>query len=262
MSAGAAFSVVTAVKAAFGFIPKGIRRAWLSLGLMLVIFGITQANIVPEQASNILLIAAILLQFAAIGALYRVAIFEQYARAEGLGPGGLQFSKPEWRLIGATLLVSLFWIMVFITLSLVLAVILSASGLGAETYNNLDSLFQELTHGAVAGYVVIGFIILTLVVLGILSLKLCLYQPATIAGRQMISLNALSLSSGQVIKLFVGYVILTLPVVVLAYGLQQIENHWLARLVNAVVAVLFVLPVTVGFLSSAYKQITDLRASH
>lgn len=262
MSARPAFSVITAVKAAFGFIPTGIRRAWLSLGLMLVVFGINQLNLLPDAAGSFLLVVAIGLQFAAIGALYRVAIFDQYARAEGLGPGGLQFSKPEWRLIGATLLVSLFWIMVFITLSLVLAVILSASGLGAESYNNLDNLFQELTRGAVAGYVVIGFIVITLIVLGVLSLKLCLYQPATIAGRQMISLNALSLSSGQVVKLFAGYVILTVPVVALAYGLQSFDSHWIGRLVNVVVAVLFVQPVTVGFLSSAYKQIVDLRTSH
>lgn len=261
MTAKPAFSVVEALKAAFGFVPTGIARSWLSLGLLLIVFGLYQSAFVPPVFQPVLFLASVALQFAAIGALYRVAIFDTYARAEGLGPGGLQFTKTEWRLIGATLLVALFWLMVFITLSLVLAVIMSASGLGADTYNNPAGLFRELMAGQAAGLVVMALIAIILGVLAVLSLKLSLYQPATVAGRQMISLNALTLSSGQVIKLFLGYVVICLPLVLLAYGLQSLGGSVVGRLIDAVIGVLFVLPVTVGFLSSAYKQIMDLRAS-
>ncbi|GGZ36738.1 hypothetical protein [Asticcacaulis endophyticus] len=262
MTVKPAFSVIAALKAAFGFVPTGIARAWLSLGLLLIVFGLYQSGAVPQAAHPVLLLASVGLQFAAIGALYRVAIFGTYARAEGLGFGGLQFARTEWRLIGATLLVGLFWLMVFITLSLVLAVIMSASGMGTETYNSPAGLFQELKGGQVAGLVIMALIVLILCVLGVLSLKLSLYQPATVAGRQMISLNALNLSSGQVIKLLLGYGVICLPLIILAYGLQGLGDHWSGRLIDAAIGVLFVLPVTVGFLSSAYKQIMDLRASH
>ncbi|WAC49065.1 hypothetical protein OVA03_03885 [Asticcacaulis sp. SL142] len=96
MTVKPAFSVIAALKAAFGFVPTGIARAWLSLGLLLIVFGLYQSGAVPQAAHPVLLLASVGLQFAAIGALYRVAIFGAYARAEGLGFGGLQFAKTEW----------------------------------------------------------------------------------------------------------------------------------------------------------------------
>ncbi|MDC7684293.1 hypothetical protein PQU92_13470 [Asticcacaulis sp. BYS171W] len=260
MSFGPAFHLVGALKSAVTTLPTLWRQAWLAL---LVLFGLVLISQLPQiglGTRRALIVASLLFQFVVAGGLYRVALFgERYAKPEGLGFGGVQFGKPEARLIGAGLLAGLFWLMVFATLCVVLALFLGAAGLADQSHNTPHGFFLELVNGPQPqGVVLLVAIAGVMLTLTILSVKLWLHQAATVAEHRVVSLNALTLSSGQTVKLFLGYLYLALPFIVLSAVIPTAGN--LSLIVNLALGVGVFLPVSIAFLASAYRQIMDLRA--
>jgi|GEM_PF-993982 len=255
------FDLRQALKAAVAFVPAAWRQGWLALGVLfaLVVAGQTVlAGSVGGQ--RIVIIAVLLFQFVVTGALYRIALFGPEARREGLGIGGVQFARPEWRLIGAGLLVSLFWLMVFVMLCVVLALFLSAAGL-AERVGSLEAMRHEFVSGPQPqGAILLLTVVVIMFILITLSIRLWLHQAATVARRQVVSLQALSLSAGQTLKLLLGYVILTLPFVVIG-AVVPVQWGMISVWLNLALGIGLFWPLTVGFFASAYRQIMALRAA-
>jgi hypothetical protein len=269
MSFGQAFHLVRALKASVLGMPQLWAKAWLSLSLLFALLLVGQSHLIDQLGvwgHRGFIISALLFHIVVIGALYRIALFDRFATVEGLGFGGLQFTKPELRLMGAGILVSLFWFLVFIALCVVLALFLGATDLASVTYETPQALYMALINGpqpqGIIVLCVIGIIMLTLLILWV---KLWLHQAATVAEHQMVSLNALSLSSGQTVKLFLGYVYILIPFVIFAeITARQVNVNLagfdLALALNLCVGVFIFLPLSIGFFANAYRQISELRA--
>ena len=282
-----AFSVTKALKAAAGFLPQAWAGAWLALILLFaVVVGVPlvlsrYANLLPMPLAAAPLIAVfliLLVKLVAQGALYRIALFGNSVRTQDLGFGGVQIARPELRLLLASLVVAAFIAVIAATLFVVFAIALSLSGLAAGYENSLAAVCAMVKRHAGIDYLFLGYIAAAGVFMLFVALKFVLMPAANIAGSRLVTLNALGLSSGNVGKLFLGLVALVLPFAVI-YGLAA--RHFgpeilLAYLLphafgpaDRVLALhagmqalsLFVLlPLVVGFLASAYRQIVANRS--
>lgn len=191
----------------------------------------------------------------AVGALARLSIRDDLteARALGLGPLGLQAKPPEARLVGALLLCLLFLSMIVSILALVVLAIFGMAELNVQAIQARDwaavgapwklGVLAVLAAGAVA-------IPLLLIV------RLSLFVPATLGRRQMVSLNSMGIAYGSFWPLLAGLIATALPKIVL---LTLIGTGTLAGRTGEVVWVLGLvwlqLPLTIGFLGAAYRQL-------
>jgi len=259
-----AFHLIGALKTALQSLPLLWRRVWPVLLLLFVVVSVSQSAFLAQGgglwARRGLIVLAIFVEIAAAGALYRLSLFgDRYAKSEGLGHGGLQFGKPERRLVAAGLLVGLFWLMVFATLAVVLALFFGASGLEADRYATPSQLFAALIEGPQPQGVILGVTLLAVcLTLGILTVKLWLHRAATVAEHRVVSLNALSLSSGQTVRLFLGYVYILLPFIAITAAVPELGG--VGPLIDLALGIGLFLPLSVAFLAAAYRQISALRA--
>ncbi len=279
-----------ALSAALSSLPAAWGGAWLALiGLWaFAVFGPqVVARLTPTFAFQgaiahsdrlVVLIILAIFKLMALGALYRIALFGRRARNEGLGLGGVQLAMPEARLFAAGIIVGLFWLLIAVTLAVVFAIIFNLSGLaeGAPSTTAAIHAAFRLGHGNI-DWLFIGYAALSVLLLIFLAIKFSLFHAATVAERKMVTLNALGLSTGNVGKLFAGIVVLVLPLPV-AGGLlfHHLHRHFvlsprqpaldtphlhlIAHAVMITLSVFVILPLVAGFLSSAYRQIVDLRA--
>lgn len=258
-----------ALKAAVAFLPRAWAGAWLVLGLMFAVLVGGPLLMGGDQlplmfAPLVFFFSLLLLKLVAQGALYRIALFGKDARAEGLGFGGLQIARPELRLLLATLSVAAFMVLIATAIFLVFAIALSLSGLAAGYENSMTAVSSIWRRHTGADYVFIVYIVAAVLFLLFVALKFTLMPAANVAGRKLVTLNALGLSSGHVGKLFVGLLAIISPFVVVcalavrhfAYGSASIFLH--TGLIA--LSIFLLMPLTVGFLTSAYRQIMAIRS--
>lgn len=277
MSSRSSFSLGRALSGALASLPAAWGGAWLALALLWAAGSFGQ--FLPFGFGLNMLAAGLLLVVAKLmaqGALYRTILFGRTAKAEGRGIGGIQFGAPELRLLVAALIVGLFYLLIVGAVFIVFAVAFNAAGL-AEGYDNTLSAVHGLFHRHEgADWVFITYIVAALVFLIFLAIKFVLMHAATVAEHRIVTLNALGLSAGNVGKLFVGLIVLTAPFGVVIGGLmrhfhshlmavaggdaEMLTPRFIAHAASHGITVFLVLPLTAGFLSSAYRQITALRA--
>ncbi|MFT4075376.1 MAG: hypothetical protein QM647_07560 [Asticcacaulis sp.] len=266
MSSG--FSVTQALWAAVSFVPRAWQGAWLVLGLMLVATVGLSFFAMSHQLKLISLLIVLLLfllKLVAQGALYRIALFGRDARAEGLGFGGLQFGWPELRLLWATVVVSLFVLMIVATVGIVFAIAFSMSGLASGYEDSMAALIALVKRHSGADYVFIGYLAFAGLYLIFLSLKLVLVPVANIGGRKLVTLNALGLTTGYVGRLFLGLAALVVPFLLIAGGVAHTlplkgNGGILVHMALLLLDIFGLFPLIVGFLTSAYRQIMAIRS--
>jgi hypothetical protein len=273
MSSG--FSVTQALKAAVAFVPRAWQGAWLVLLLILAAclclpLLVTHLPL-PFMALPVLIVILFALKIMAQGALYRLALFGRDARAEGHGFGGLQFGHPEWRLLWAAVVISLFVLMIMAAVFIVFAIAFSMSGLASGYDNSLMAICALLKRHSGTDYIFIAYLLAAVVFLVFLSLKLVLVPAANIGGRKLVTLNALGLTTRSVGRLCLGLLAIVVPFLVISIGLA----HYVGADIHARpmagasitlhIAVLLLdifglFPLIVGFLTSAYRQIIAIRS--
>lgn len=191
----------------------------------------------------------------AVGALARLSISDTIgeARALGLGPTGLQARLPEARLVGAALLCLLFLAMILSILGLVVLAIFGMAELNVQAIQSRDwAAVGEPWKLGVLTVLAIGAVAIPL----LLTVRLSLFAPATLGRRQMVSLNSMGIAYGSFWPIFGGLILTALPKIVL---LTLIGTGSLTGAVGQVVWVAGLvglqLPLTLGFLGAAYRQL-------
>ena len=285
MSSKPSFSLGRAVSAAFAFLPAGVAAGFapmlvlwglLSFGHTIVFHFVHGGGFLVHDDCNLLIcggfaLVVLVAKLMAQGALYRAAVFGKDARKEGLGPLGLQFGAPELRLLGAAVLIALFFLVVLLAIFIVFAVAFNASGLGGDEPNTLKAIGAVFCRHQGAGWIFIVYLFAAYVFLIFLGVRFSLAHVATVAQKKIVALNALGLSSGNVFKLFCGIVLFALPLVLVAGfvfhhimpGLPRggaLPPRLVIHSAMLAVGIFGVGPLLAGFLSSAYKQISDLRS--
>jgi hypothetical protein len=199
--------------------------------------------------------AAALTTLIATGALARLSVTDdgKAARALGLGPAGFQFGWPEGRLVGAALLCLIFLAIILIVVSLgVLAIFgtadLDVSAIQARDWARVGAPWKLALLAALGTAAVIIPLLL--------AVRLSLFVPATLGRRQMVSLNSMGIAYGSVWPLLAGLIVTALPAIVLS---ALAGAGTMAGVVGPVVAIIGLvglqLPLTLGFLGAAYRQL-------
>lgn len=241
------------LREAFLFVPKAWAGAWLVLSLFALTLGgllvpLHYDPFTPSAPLVALWLAGMLvLKVAAYGGLFRLAVFGPQARAEGLGPGGLQLGRPELRMLGGAGLVLLF--LLIVAIGLLVAVVLISSAASGEDGRAVGTAASVVQGVQVAA----GLILATLYV------RLSLFAPATVGRRRMVSLDALGLAQGAFWTLLLGLILCLAPsalAIVAASELIQGEGQTAALVAGLLTALLaFVqMPLLAGFLAAVYKH--------
>lgn len=200
-------------------------------------------------------IAAGLTTLVAVGGLARLSETGNVraARALGLGPAGLQFGRPEVRLVVAALCCLIFLAMIAIVLALAVLAILGAAGLdlAAIQARDWDRVGAPWTLGLLAVSGGVALLILLLFVV-----RLSLFVPATLGRNQMVSLNSMGIVYGSYWPLLAGLIITVLP---MAGLLVFVRTGAVAASVSPVILIVGLvwlqLPLTLALLGTAYRQL-------
>lgn len=191
----------------------------------------------------------------AVGALARLSISDDLAeaRAMGLGPLGLQAKLPEARLLGALLLCLLFLAMIVCILALVVLAIFGMAELNVQAIQARDwAAVGEPWKLGVLAVLGVGAVAIPL----LLVVRLSLFAPATLGRRQMVSLNAMGIAYGSFWPLLAGLIVTALPRIVLLILIGAgVLSGRTGDIVAALVLAGLQLPLTIGFLGAAYRQL-------
>lgn len=191
----------------------------------------------------------------ALGAVTRIGVAGDKAggKALGLGPAGLQLTKTEGRLLGATLLCGLFLAIMLALLGLTALALFGGAGLDAEAIRvrNWSAAGPAWKLWLLAG---VGVIVVGAPVL--LALRLSLYAQATVATGRMISLTATRLTNGSMLPLLAGLILVQAPGI--AWAVLAITGALPAKAVLAAGVVLIAavqVPLKAAFLGAAYRRL-------
>jgi hypothetical protein len=255
-----------ALGAAAAFAPKAWTNAWGAL----VLFALVLASpaFLPDawrgQAVCCLVwgAAAVLSGLALEGGLYRLGVTRtvREAQALGLGIGGLQLGRAELRLLGAGLLVLLFLCLAAAAGGVLLAFVMSATGLAETHWGDAMGLWRMALASDGRAIVLAGFAAAVGWAVLQLGVRLSLYKAATVARSRMVSLDAMSMAQGSFWPLLAGVVLISLPGLLLAGwkpdpALFGASGERVLAVIRAAIVTLVQVPLAIGFLSSAYKQL-------
>lgn len=192
---------------------------------------------------------------AAFGATTRIgtAADIESARHAGLRAGGLQLGKPEARLAGATLLCTLFMLIMLALLMLVALALFGGAGLNADAVKNADWAAVGPTWKLV---LLAGVAVVVLGAPVLFAVRLSLYAPATVGRGQMISLTATGLTNRAILPLLAGLIVCALPGLIwLGLVVTGILGGKAVGVVAIVLLVLIQWPLTSAFLGAAYRRL-------
>jgi hypothetical protein len=259
----------------FSGLPSMWGGAWAILILWWVVNAFApqlQIPGIPEFVTKIgFAVLTVIAQYMAYGALYRIALFGRNAPKEGLGFAGLQIGAPERRLFLADLIVGLFVVLILAAVAIVFFIAFNTAGMADGHEDTIAALQAMVLRHAGKDWIFIGYLVAAWGFLIFVSLKFVLIGAANVAERKLVTLNALGLSSGNVGKLFIGLVVLFVPFIIVAlvitagFGVsgvhmgQGITGLLIAQSLLQAVMVFLLIPLTIGFLSSAYMQIVASR---
>ncbi|MFN3878735.1 MAG: hypothetical protein ACK4MH_10200 [Brevundimonas sp.] len=194
------------------------------------------------------------------GALGRIAITEDLpqARRLGLGPAGLQFGRPELRLLGAGLLCAVFLAMILSVVALALLALFGMAELNAQAI----ALRQWSAVGPVWKLALLALVtVFALFAVVAFTVRLSLFAPATIGRGHMVSLQSMSIARGAFWPLLVGLIVMSAPkiglVLLWGAGLLSGTAGWV---VFAVVLAGVQFPLSMALVGRAYRQLESRTA--
>lgn len=208
--------VLQSVRAAFEFRRLHWREAVGALALAAAGATLSTAGDISGRTTlgtvgEIVHLVAALIGYAA---LMRIAFADEHAGEAEFQPGprGIQWGRPEWRLIGVGLLM-VFAFIVFACLAIFLVFLITVvSGAGALQPGTDPATFAEAIGPggqAALSLVIIGSL------LGVLyaSVRLSLAPAATIARREVQVFSTWSLTKGQFWRIFLATLLIGLPAI-------------------------------------------------
>ena len=257
-------SISGGVRAAVGFWREATGKVWGALAVFALVIVVAQS----AQAAGVdpiwMLVSAAVEIFASIlayGALLRFAFLADHTSDPdfALGAGGVQWGKPEWRLLGATMLLMLFYLLVIIGTVFLLSIVAVSFASAEGSHSTAPS---GLLHSP-SGLAVLAVLIAC--VFGVVwsSIRLSLSLPATVDRKQVQVFSVWSLTKGHVLPLFVAGVICLLPGLIVGTIAVLVKSNlgaalplWGAVLIGLVVSTVTVFvqsPLVIGLYSHFYR---------
>lgn len=249
-----------ALSAGLGFWRTALRRAWGALllltmvsiaGVMETVQGVGWAWILVT--SMVELLATVV----ACGALFRIALSRDKP-----GPAGLQWSKVEWRVLGAMALT--FFLILLILLAIVFVIMLLLAvlyvGFGAASIPSPKDLSSTPAGQALIAAGGLGGLVLLWVLV-----RLSLAAPATVDRGAIQVFSTWPFSRGRTLTLFLIAILLGLTIF-LRLGLPMLIPNWAGsrpgtggaatglRVLASLLGGLVQLPILAGALAYVYRR--------
>lgn len=233
---------------------RALPEMWRGAGPVLVLTAVlfVASRVAPAAGQGVLLGLSGLAGLCAFGARTRIGLSGlDGARAQGLGPGGLQLRRLEARLLGATLLVGLFMTIILSIVILAALALFGAAGLNAQAIAEGD-WGRVGPAWKLALLTVIGLLLLALPT--IMAVRISLYAQATLAWGRMTSLAATGCANGAMLGLWLGLLACAAPTLVwlAVVATLRLDAVW-GWTGLALVATLVQGPLTSGFLGRAWR---------
>lgn len=256
----------SALAGAVAFLPKAWAQAWGALALLAVLLcapvWAPLAGLRGVWLCPVLCLVVTLVALVSSAALFRVGVSDsaQAARKLGLGVGGLQFGAAELRLLASALLVAGFLGLVAGMFGLLLLFLATALDTPLLVLADEAAIRRAWATRDGAVLTLLGAAALCALVMAKLAVKLSLAKPATVAERRIVSVGALNLADGQFWTLLAGLVVTSAPTLALAFlccsrWALAPGIHAIFPLVAGLVMALLQVPLSIGFLSTAYKRL-------
>lgn len=241
------------LSAAARALPRLWRGAWGAILLAALVWSVKP--LAAGAAGLIWAVFALAATLVLAGALARIAIADDRgeARRLGLGPVGLQFGRPESRLLGAGLLCAVFLAMILSVVALVLLAVfgmaeLNAQAIAMRQWGAVGPAWKLILLAVVTAF--------ALFAVTAFAVRLFLFAPATIGRGQMVSLQGMSITRGGFWPLLVGLTVTAAPKIglVLLWGAGALSGTagWI---VFAVVLTGLQAPLTMAFVGAAYRRL-------
>ena len=251
-------AIMDSVRAAVAFARAAIPRVAGVLGLFMLL------NLAGDMASDrfaeiATFVAALLASLMANAALLRLAFADQHPNDAdfAIGRQGFQFGQPELRLLGAILLLTLFGLIAF--LFMLLLVIIFTVALLVTVHGQTVAPTAATKLPPDVQLMLEGLVLIFALGLLWVAVRVCLYPAATIAEKRIQVFSTWKLTAGHWWRIFAALLILLLPALVLtlllgassgAPGLQA-ALAVLSAGVNAFIEV----PLFCGLYAHLYKQL-------
>ena len=258
---------------------NGWRAAMQACAGSLALFGLaTAANEIASATNNstgvaVTFVIVLVMGIMTSAALYRHALgpFHRSERSFALGPYGLQWAKPELRLMGALGLQA--FIVLLGVLALIFVLMLISVGAVAAGMGVGDKASAEALLASPGGKVMIGVILAFCGLVVWASLRLGFSYAATIDRSKVQVFATWGMTDGIVLPLLGGLLLISLPTILLLGGTGVIMGSaqgtaeqgidmpgaitvgLLSGIVAAVQA-----PLTTGFFAAAYRSVGATRA--
>jgi hypothetical protein len=168
---------------------------------------------------------AVIGSLATSGAIFRIAFAKEAGDRPGfrLGPLGVQWGAMEWRMLGATLLLLLFFILVgalvVVALCALVAGLTIAKGVPLSSPPNPDQMIAALGTTGTAAIDVVGVLLYGLMIFFAGRLALAVVASA-VSGKVQV-LKSFALTRGHFWSILLTFVILQAPVVIIGAALRS-----------------------------------------
>lgn len=265
---GRKISIQSAVKAAFEFTKINAPK---TAGVLSIILLFDIASVIAPSPDTMsvdftrLALKALetLFSIVAQGALYRLAFAGEHSGDHDfrVGPLGLQWGKPETRLLGATVLLYFLFFIALLFLAIILIVVMGAgmfvSANGAASLKSASMTSPTLSPQQMS-QLALDFLPLLLATLYV-YLRICLYGAATVAERKILVFSTWRLTRGNVWPILVASFVVALPLLVLSVlatlpGEPRTASIIIA-LLSCVVDAFLIRPMSCGLYAHIYAAL-------
>jgi hypothetical protein len=273
-------SVGGAIRYAWSLLSSSWRSIWGVLALNALAATVSAAGVFAENTtlSAAAFPAMLMTMLMLNGALFRLAFADRHPGADGfhVGHHGLQWGRPEWRLLGASLLVSVF--LALILLIGVIAIGAVMAGLvwaGVVAMPAPDQVVSSVYGpGGRADPAILAPLILLLALAAYLTARLALALPASVDQQGVRVLRTWRLTRGHVWPIIASVLFVALPVIILTGyvarnlvhpdGLQSDAGPTailIASLTQGLARGLFLTPMIAGITAYFYRALSQTAAA-
>lgn len=243
---------------------QGLTRAWAPLGLYAALYAVGLSASLPAPVLIGLIVVELLVWAVISGALMRLALADRHPDdpAFRLGPGGLQWTAIETRLLGARLLLVLlfFLILVAAIFCIMLVTVVMTATTGAPVKG--APFLSTPTGVAIAG-VGLAFALAAVWI----ATRLALSSPATVDLGAVQAFSTLALTRRpEAWRLLVWAPLVTIGVFVAGFALRWAAQvgglpptaATAARIAYALLGALVQTPLVAGVTAHAYRRLAAL----
>ena len=269
-------SVGGAIRYAWSLLTSSWRQVWGVLALNALAATVSAAGVF---AGNPMLGAAafpamLMTMLMLNGALFRLALADRHPNAPDFKVGyhGLQWGRPEWRLLGASLLVSLFLALILIIGVIAIGAVLQGlQWSGAFAMPKADDVVSTIYGAeAKADPAILLPLMVLLAVLAYLTSRLALALPATVDQQGVRVLRTWRLTRGHVWPIIASVLFVALPVFILSGYVARNLVHpggmesdagptaiLIASLTQGLARGLFLTPMVAGITAYFYRSLSQ-----